>query len=173
MVKLPPDYQPRPGDDLRTQLLHDFGALIAMWGQFEIAVEAKIGAITGIKPLYCSIVVGPMNSGAKRNTLYSLLREEGDGTVTAAVKNLVSFAKRNALIHGVVGGEPDSSRFAFFYREVKEKYEAKRLVYTAEEFHQHFLKFRQLHHAAMVALGFDSEDRLNEYVREVGFDLIS
>lgn len=154
----------------RTQLLHDFGALMVMWGEFELAIEIKIGRITKMTPIHNSITIGSLGFGTKHNVLICLLHEEGDTETIKAVKALVSFTGRNALVHSIIGAELDHSNYGFFHREVKNQYKVIKKEFTADSFHDHFEQFRVLHDAALKALGIQSEDEFNEYGREARFD---
>lgn len=170
MVKLPSDLSAdAPGISDRTQLLHDFGALLTMWSELEIAIEIAIWKVTGMSALHTSILIGSLQFGTKRNILSSLLREAGDRAPTKAIKDLVDFAKRNVLIHSAVAAEHDYSKFVFFNRSVKEKYDVSAEEFTASSFHQHFLRFRKLHDAALKALNV-TQAEMNEYGRAARFE---
>jgi len=170
MVELPSDLQAdAPGVKERTQLLHDFGALLTMWSELEIAMEIAIRKLTGMSALQTSIVVGSLQFGTKKNILSSLLKEAGNEDQSKAIKDLVDFAKRNALVHSAVAAEDDYSKFVFFFRSVKEKYHVKTEEFTAASFHQHFLRFRELHDAALQALNV-TPGEMNEYGHGARFE---
>src|SRR3954451_13178838 len=110
--------EPEEQIERRTQLMHDFGSLVATWSEFEFRVELKIAQLTEMKLLDAAIVLGGLGFGAKANILYSLLSERGEREIVEKVKAVVSAAKRNSLVHGAVGSEEDYSKFGFYKRNV-------------------------------------------------------
>ena len=169
MVKLPPHVSPEtPGIDQFQQLNHDYGAILILWGTLEISIEITIARLTGMSFLNASIVLGSLQFGAKRNILSSLLRERGDTERMKPLTNLITFAKRNALVHSVMANESDHSRFDFHQREIKDAYKVTAHSFTADTFHDHFLKFIQLEALVNAALGISKND-LTQYAHEAKF----
>jgi len=76
MVKIPTssdDTLSREFVDKRIQFLHDYGAFLAHWAEFELAIEVKIAKLTNLNPLDASVILGGLNFGSKPNILFSLL----------------------------------------------------------------------------------------------------
>lgn len=170
MVKLPSAPSPPTEGEVerRTQFMHDFAAVLSIWAELEMVIEIKIAQLTGMKALDASIVLGSLQAGARKNILYSLLNERGEKETISKVRAAISFAKRNVLVHSQYASENDYSKFRLYQREVKESYKVTSHDFTAETFHQHFLKFRELHHEADAALGV-SDKQIAEYGRAARF----
>ena len=151
--------------EARTQLLHDYGALLSRWGEFELAIEVKIAQLTNLAPIDASIIIGGLNFGNKPSILYSLLNERGMDDVAAQVRSVIDHAKRNALVHGVSGGDRSTLEFAFFKREVGSNYKVKQLNFTAETFNEHLEQLLTLIREAEAALGITEQD-IDAYGRE-------
>lgn len=142
----------------------------------ELYFEFAIYKRTGMSPLHSSIVLGGLQHKAKVSILKSLLKAEGQTEAVSKIKSALSYAKRNALMHGAPGSETDSSQFGFFHRNVDDKHEVKAYKFTAEEFHAHVWEFARLADEALLSIGIDSDDsdmrqQIGEYGRAVGFDL--
>ena len=146
----------------RTQFLHDFGALLSLWAELEMAIEIRIAQLTGMSALDASIVLGSLQAGTRKNILFSLLSERGDKGTIAIVKATISGSKRNPFVHSQLATEEDFSLFRLYQREVKDTYVVIARDYTADSFHEHFLAFRELHADACAALGV-TDDQIDEY----------
>lgn len=160
----------------RTQVFHDLGLLIGLWNQMELYFEYAIHKRTGMSALHSSIVLGGLQNKAKVSILKSLLRTDGETEAVSKINTAMSYAKRNALMHGIPGSEQDSSRFGFFHRNVDNKYEVKSHKFTPEEFHNHVWEFARLADEAVLAIGFDHDDpmlkaELDEYGKAAGFEM--
>ena len=70
----------------------------------------------------------------------------------------MSYAKRNALIHSVLGSEDDSSEFVFYYRSVDDRYKVTAHTYDHESFHTHVWRFCELADEALIAMGLDERE---------------
>ena len=151
----------------RTQVLHDFGAFMTLWSEFEMSLEVAIARRTGMTTIHASIVLGGLAFGAKPAILYSLIEEAGeDPSITAKVRAVVDHARRNALVHGFMNAErAEEAVFSFSKREVKNAYRITHAEFTAEGFNQHFQKAQELVGAAWRALEITNDD-LNLYGRE-------
>lgn len=169
MVKLPTTEHADPPEFLedRTQLLHDYAALLTLWGEFELMLEIKIADLAGIKPIDASIILGGLNFGNKPPILYSLLNQRGQAEIAGKVKDVINHARRNALVHGIAGAEVSDRTFGFYKREIGETYVVKQLDFTAETFNAHFEKFRLLVQAAALAMQVHEED-MDEYADAAG-----
>lgn len=169
MVKLPisPNATPPAYVEDRTQFLHDYGALLSLWSEFELAIEVKIAQLVGMAPKDASIVLGGLNFGSKPAILYSLLSQRGDDATAQTVRAVISHTRRNALVHGVSGGDADEKTFVFFKREIDSAYKVNHIGFTADTFNQHFETFRALYKAAQDAMGV-TFDNLEAYGREAG-----
>ena len=166
MVKLPstPNSPGEAETERRTQFLHDFGALLSLWAELEMAMEVRIAQLTSMGALDASIVLGSLQSGTRKNILFSLLSERGDKATISAVKAAITSSKRNPLVHSQFATEEDFSLFRMYQREVKDAYVVTARDFTADTFHDHFLKFRNLQADAVEALGV-TEDQIEEYAR--------
>ncbi|AYJ85800.1 hypothetical protein D3Y57_07205 [Sphingomonas paeninsulae] len=149
------------GVEQRTQFLHDLGILIALWGKVEMHIECEIWKITKMEMLHASIVLGTLQHKAKISILYALLRLEGRDDAISHLKTAMSFAKRNALMHGTLASEHDFTKFSFFTRSVDDRYRVKRHDYNAATFHDHVWQFRELASAAVDCLTV-THDQLEE-----------
>jgi hypothetical protein len=156
------DPMPEQAIDRRTQFLHDYGSLLSVWSEFELALEVKIAQLAKMEPLTASIVLGSLSFGNKPAILLSLLDEAGDTETGPKITNVINKARRNALVHGVVASERDISEIGFVKREVGPKYTVKTSAFTSDSFHEHFLAFREAYLEAMQALGLTLAD-LEEY----------
>jgi len=155
---------------LRYQFLHDYGALIAVWNEFEIAIEVAIMRRTGMTPLKASIVLSAIGFGHKRNILDALLKEEGREDLITKLESAINAAGRNAFVHGVPTGNKDLTEFAFARRDFKNKrYRTKPIRFTAESFREHFLNFQGQYVELAAALGVTMDD-IDAYAREARFD---
>jgi len=158
MVKVPTtDISCPEALERRTQLLHDYGAFMALWSEFEFILEVKIAALAGMEPLKASIVLGGLSFGNKPKILYSLLSLSSDTTTAPKVRAVINAARRNALVHSVVASEPDLTEIGFVTREVGNTYKVRENRFTADSFHKHFLEFRRLYYEATDALGITVE----------------
>lgn len=170
MVRLPTEATPDVhGLEQRTQLLHDLGVLISLWAELEMHVEIAIAHSTKMNFLHASIVLGTLQNKAKVGILYSLLKLNDDDVAVSKMKTAMSYAKRNALMHGMMGSEDDFSEFAFFHRSVDNGYKVNKLSFTAQSFHEHVWKFRELADEAIACLKTTPE-QLQEYGRQAKFD---
>ena len=171
MVRAPSANGPdAKGIENRTQLLHDLGVLVTLWSQLELHIEVEIARITGMSFHHASIVLGTLQHKAKTSILYSLLRTQERTDVIPKIKAAINFAKRNALMHSAMATEADFSKFVFFSRTMDDAYKVKALRYTAEEFHQHVYKFRDLANVAIHHLSIPEEE-LGAYGKAALFDL--
>jgi hypothetical protein len=179
MVKIQSNYEGLTDPkaiEKRTQFLHDFGLLIGNWNLLELYIEIIIWRKTGMSAEHCAIVLGSLQHKAKVSILKSLLNNEGNAEAVSKLKTALSYAQRNALVHGVPGSEEDGSEFGFFYRSVDDKYMVKSHKFTAEEFHKRVYQFFDLAHEAIEALGINENDpkfkaELDEYCKGAKFDL--
>jgi len=164
MIKLPTSDHPLPPAfvEQRTQFAHDYGAFLAQWAVFEIAIEVKIAKLANLTSLDASIILGGLNFGSKPSILYSLLRERGLDGVVDKVRAVIDHARRNALVHGIPWSEEDDPQFVFFKREVGDTYKVKQLPFTAESFNQHFEKLCELIAYAFEGMGLTLWD-LHKY----------
>lgn len=169
MVKIPEDALSVSEEfhEKRTQFLHDYAALMMLWAEFELAIEAKIAEIANLAPRDASIIVGSLNFGAKSNILYALLAERNDTLIAPKVRAVIDHAQRNVLIHSSPAGDEATGRFSFFRRDVGNRYVVSHLNFTDKTFNQHWLNFRQLEHEALVAMSF-TDETLQQYAREAG-----
>lgn len=142
----------------RTQILHDYGAILALWGEMEIAIEIKIAKLAGLNDRTASIMLGGLAFGPKADILFSLLTEVNDEDVIKAVDKVISFTRRNALVHSVMASEPEDLTFTFIKRETRRTHTVSHHTFTAAQFHRHFLKMRLLQHRAFTALGVFQDD---------------
>jgi hypothetical protein len=152
----------------RTQFMHDLAAVLAVWAELEMVIEVKIANLTGMKPLDASIVLGSLQSGTRKNILFSLLKERGEKAAISKVKSAISFAKRNMLVHSQFAAAERFTGFRLYQREVKDAYKVTSHDFTAETFHQHFVKFRQLFLEARDALGVRHR-HIEKYAHEARF----
>ena len=157
MVKLPTTTTNLPPDfvEKRTQFLHDYGAFLALWSEFELMLEVKIAQLTGMAAKDASIVIGGLNFGSKPSILCSLLEQRGDSETPKKVRAVITHARRNALVHGIAGADRDPIAFAFFKREIGDTYQVKHLTFDADTFNEHFERLRILHGEAADALGLN------------------
>jgi hypothetical protein len=148
----------------RTQVLHDFGAFLTMWGEFELALELAIARRAKLSAINASIILGGLQFGAKSSILLSLLSQQGaDPAIAKAVSVVIETAKRNALVHGYAnfeGGEEVT--FVFSKREVKSSYKVTHAEFTSDGFHKHLLELQRLMGDAFSALRITSAD-VSEY----------
>ena len=100
MVKIPEDALSVSAEfnEKRTQFLHDYAALLMLWAEFELAIEAKTAEIANLAPRDASIIVGGLNFGAKSSILYSLVAERGETAITPKVLAVIDHAQRNAQV---------------------------------------------------------------------------
>jgi len=170
MIKTPTTNPPVPPAFLeeRTQFLHDYGAFLAHWAEFELAVEVKIAKLTNLKPLDASIVLGSLNFGSKSNILCSLLNEREEVALRSKIRSVTGHAKRNKLVHGAIASDLDDPRFAFIKREVGNEYVVDPHHFTAASFNKFFERFRELTSEALTAMGVAMQD-IEDYGREARF----
>lgn len=168
-MKLPISPNPPPPAYVedRTQFLHDYGALLSLWSEFELAIEVKIAQLVGMAPKDASIVLGGLSFGSKPSILSSLLSQRGDVTTANAVEAVITHTRRNALVHGVSGGDPEKGLFAFFKREIGSSYKVNHVTFNKDGFNQHFETFRLLYKSAQDAMGLTFDD-LEAYGRGAG-----
>ncbi len=164
MVKIPisPYVTPPEFVEQRTQLLHDYGAFMALWSEFELFLEVKIAQLTGLSPIDASIILGGLNFGSKPSILYSLLEERGWGHLIPPVRAIIDHARRNALVHGLVATEHVPPKFVFAKREVGSRYVVKHTSFNDTLFNEHFETLRILYKEAQDMLGISLSD-LEEY----------
>lgn len=162
MIKIPDDADARSPE--REQFLHDYGVILALWSQFDTYIEVAIMRLTGMSGLHASVVLGTLQSKAKCNILYSLLRLNDDEMTAQKVKEAIDFAKRNLIVHSAMASEKDFSKIVFFKRSIDPRYKAVGHNYSADSFHEHVWKFRDLANEALTALSLTEAD-LNEYGR--------
>lgn len=169
MVKFIGDLEPElPNVEARTQFLHDLGSVVAMWSEFEVAIEFVIGRRTGLAPADSSLIFGTMGFEAKLKIVIALLARDQRDDAIAAVKDLVAFVRRNVLLHAALGAEKDFSRFAFWQRRLDKDGTIAKHEFTAETFHQRLKDM-----FGKISLAFDlleiNPDDLNAYARTAGF----
>lgn len=166
MVKLPEPSRPAPRPFIRqrTQLLHDYGAFLTLWSEFELLLEVKIAELTGLQPVDASIVLGTLGFGTKPLILEALLHERGSAELMEKVNAAISHAKRNALVHSLVASEHSPPKFAFARRDLGRGYRVRHTTFNDESFNKHFETFRKLYKEAQDALGIQLED-MEEYAR--------
>lgn len=158
MVKIPSQHEGGADPaaiERRTQFLHDTGVLIHMWNMVEIYIELAIWRITKLSPLHCSIMLGGLQHKAKISILYALLREDGNDAAISKLKSAMSYAKRNALVHSIIGSEEDSSKFVFYYRSVDDRYKVVAHTFDQDSFHDHVWQFCKLANDALIEIGCD------------------
>lgn len=153
--------------DCRTQVMHDYGTLLAVWSQFELALEVKIARLAGLSPRDSSIILGGLSFGNKPAILYSLLNDRSLTDVAAKIRAVIDHTRRNALVHGVTGSDMIENRIVFYKREIGATYKVTHLTYSADEFNAHFERFRDLANEAMASLDLTLED-LEKYAGEAG-----
>lgn len=149
----------------RTQFLHDYGALLSVWSEFELAIEVKIAQLAGLDPLKASIILGGLSFGNKPAILSALLNESGDTTLAPKVQAVINAAKRNSLVHGIVASDDMMEEIGFVKREIGPGYSVKKYPFNEATFHKHFLEFRRLYGLAIEAMGLTLDD-LEEYGRK-------
>lgn len=179
MVKIPADRERLADEEaiaLRTQFFHDLGLLVSMWNQVELYIEFAIYRRTGMSALHSSVVLGGLQHKAKVSILKSLLKLEGQDEAVSKINSALSYAKRNALMHGVPGSESDSSSFGFFHRRVDDSYKVQAHKFTADEFHEHVWEFGRLANEALLAIGLDENDQklkaeIDEYGKAAKFEI--
>jgi hypothetical protein len=178
MVKIPQNAEHAIDDEAierRTQFLHDLGVLVYQWNATEIYIEMAIRRLTGLSNLHCSILLGGLQHKAKTISLYALLRENGESEAISKMKTAMSYAKRNALMHGVTGSEADMSKFSVFHRSVDDRYRVATHNFTAESFHDHVWEFCRLVDNALKTLGIDvdapeTKQALSAYAKDARFE---
>lgn len=136
--------------------------LTSMWNLFEAYIELAILRITKMQPLHCAILLGSLQHKAKVSILKALLHEEGKGEAVSKIKAALSHAKRNALLHGVPGIGDSAAKFAFYHRQVDDRYVVQNHMFTAEQFHAHVTRFLDLVSEALFALGINPENPATE-----------
>jgi hypothetical protein len=156
-----------PFIEQRTQLLHDFGAFLALWSEFEMSLEIAIARRVGMSTIHASIVLGGLSFGAKPFILYSLIEEaKEDPSIASKVRMVIDHARRNALVHGFTNAERgEETVFSFSKREVKNGYRVTHAEFTADGFTDHFQIAQRLVAIAWAALDITNDD-LNRYGRE-------
>jgi hypothetical protein len=158
MVKVPVEVE-RDFDadsiERRTQFLHDLGVLVAQWNRIEICIEIAIRRLTGLSNAHCSLMMGALQHKAKISILKSLLREKGEIDLISKLNTALSYAKRNSLMHGVLGTEQDYSRFSFFDRKVDNRYKVSVHSFTSDSFHEHVWNFCRLADEVLLDLSID------------------
>lgn len=178
MVKIP-EYAEHSSDteaiNRRTQFLHDLGLLIHQWNRVELCLELAICRMTGLSNLHCSIMLGSLQHKAKVNILYALLRDAKQTGAISKLKTAMSYAKRNALMHGVFASEDDGSEFVIFHRSIDDRYKVAAHRFTADSFHDHVWKFCNLAGDALEALGLSENDpelklAMESYSKDARFD---
>lgn len=144
-----------PGIEHRTQFLHDLGMFIGMWSEFEIALEIRIGQLTGASPLDNATVVGTVGFGAKQEILGALLVERGLTDEAEKWKSVAGLVKRNVLMHGVMSTEGEFERFAIYKRTVSGASDKQSMLKSAAEFRADVTAFRLRTHALLGPLGIN------------------
>ncbi len=147
-----------------------------MWNQVELYIEFAIHRRTGMSALHSSVVLGGLQHKAKVSILKSLLKLEGKDDAVSKINTALTYAKRNALMHGMPGSEEDGSIFGFFHRRVDDKYQVQAHRFTADEFHDHVWEFARLANEALLAIDIDETDaqlkaEIDEYGKAAGFPL--
>lgn len=146
-----------PGIEHRTQFLHDLGMFIGMWSEFEIAIEIRIGQLTGASPLDNATLVGTVPFGAKSEILATLLAERGESDEANKWKDVAAIVKRNVLMHGVMSTEGDFERFAVYRRTVSGATDKQSVVKSAAEFRADVSAFREGTHRLLASLGINDQ----------------
>jgi len=123
-------------------------------------------------------MMGALQHKAKISILKSLLREKGEIDLISKINTAMSYAKRNSLMHGVLGSEQDHSKFLFFDRRVDNRYKVNVHSFTSESFHEHVWQFCNLADEVLLELGIDVDSsafkqELLDYGKDAQFEGLS